>query len=74
MTFGLWLRRRRKDQGLTLAQVAERASLSVSFLSELERDLASARVVSVRTVVQLSQGYGLAVTTIIRRIREDKIL
>ncbi len=36
-TFGKWLYQNRKDQGLTQLQVAERAGLSFSYVSTLER-------------------------------------
>ncbi len=40
LTFGTLLRRARRDAGLTQAELAERAGVSVRTVSDLERDVA----------------------------------
>src|SRR5687768_6425280 len=47
---GLLLRSTRERQGLTLREVARRTALSPSFLSQLERDLVSPSIASLKQI------------------------
>ncbi|WP_459986805.1 cupin domain-containing protein, partial [Nocardioides sp. AN3] len=58
------LRKLRQEAGLTLGQAAERAELSPSFLSALERDQAG---VSARSLHRLAQVYDTTVSALVRR-------
>ncbi len=47
---GTSIRRARKRQGLTIQQVAETSGLSISFISQVERDLVSPSVTSLQKI------------------------
>lgn len=55
---GIWIRSQRKDQQLTLAQLAKRAGTGVRFLSELERGKESAELGKVMAVFA-ALGFGV---------------
>jgi DNA-binding transcriptional MerR regulator len=62
-SFGQRLRRLRHDAGLTLGQAAEKADLSPSFLSALERDQTG---ISSQSLYRLSHVYGSTVSALLR--------
>ena len=51
-SIGTELRRLRKERKLTLKEVSERSGLSVSFLSQVERDVSTLTFTSVRKIVK----------------------
>lgn len=55
---GTSIRRARKRRGLTLQQVAETSGLSISFISQVERDLVSPSVTSLQ---KISRALGLQI-------------
>lgn len=57
MPFGSEVRRRRRAQGLTLEQLAERSGLSPNYIASLETD--PRRDPSVSTVSKLAKGLGV---------------
>jgi transcriptional regulator with XRE-family HTH domain len=50
MELGNRLRARRQELGLSLRELAERVGLTASFLSQIERDLASPSIESLRKI------------------------
>jgi DNA-binding transcriptional MerR regulator/quercetin dioxygenase-like cupin family protein len=64
VAIGPRLRKLRQDAGLTLGQAAERAELSPSFLSALERDQTG---VSAQSLHRLAHVYGTTVSALVRR-------
>ncbi|MCL7454197.1 MAG: helix-turn-helix domain-containing protein, partial [Anaerolineae bacterium] len=50
MQLGNRLRARRQELGLSLRELAERVGLTASFLSQIERDLASPSIESLRKI------------------------
>jgi transcriptional regulator with XRE-family HTH domain len=72
---GARLRARRRERGLTIAEVAERAGLTAGFISQLERDLTS---VSLSSLYRICAVLGLRVGSLIddvpagRLIRRDE--
>ena len=50
MELGHRLRTRRQELGLSLRELAERVGLTASFLSQIERDLASPSIESLRKI------------------------
>lgn len=63
-TVGPRLRKLRQDAGMTLGKAAEKAELSPSFLSALERDQTG---VSARSLHRLAHVYGTTVSALVRR-------
>ena len=55
---GASIRRARKRRGLTMRQVAEASGLSISFISQLERDLVSP---SVNSLQKVSRALGMQI-------------
>jgi transcriptional regulator with XRE-family HTH domain len=56
---GAQVRRRRRDRGLTLADVSERSGLNVGYLSQVENDKASP---SLETLAALAEALGVPIT------------
>jgi transcriptional regulator with XRE-family HTH domain len=56
---GAQVRRRRRDRGLTLAEVAERTGLNVGYLSQVENDKASP---SLETLAALAEALDVPIT------------
>ena len=50
--FGLLIRRQRQNKNITLREMAERTSLSISFLSEIERGVAKPSMISLRKIAR----------------------
>lgn len=59
MDLGRLIRARRKQLGLTLREISKRSGLSVSFLSQVERDLASP---SMGSLVSLAKALGVSLS------------
>lgn len=57
-SLGASIRRSRKRRGLTIQQVAEASGLSISFISQLERDLVSP---SVNSLQKVSRALGIQI-------------
>ena len=57
-SLGANIRRTRKRRGLTMQQVAQASSLSISFLSQVERDLVSP---SVNSLQKISRALGIQI-------------
>ena len=57
MKFGNFLRSKREEQGLTLAEVAGRAGISIAYLSRIERDRENAP--KDELIAKLSRALGL---------------
>ena len=66
--FGLILRERREDMGLTQVEAAEMVGISNSFLCQLETG--ARRGNSVRTVARLAAAYGLDVGKLVSATEE----
>ena len=62
-TLGMKLRRRRKQAGMTLQDVAAKASLSIGFVSQVERDLS---VPSLSSLIGLAGALGARVEEFVR--------
>ena len=60
-TIGMNIRRIRKDNALTLKQLARRTGLSVSLLSQIERAESSA---SVSSLYKVASGLKIRITTL----------
>jgi len=58
------LRRHRQEQGLSLAQVAERSGVTKGFLSQLERGLSRASVASLR---RIADAVGISIAELLDR-------
>ncbi len=63
MLVGRKIRERRKELGLTLQELAEMTSLSVGFLSQVERNQATP---SLSSVINIVQSLGLSVNDLVR--------
>lgn len=63
---GATIRERRKAQGLTLAQMAQRANVSLGYLSQIELGKNSA---SVETLYRISLGLGIKIADLFRSIQ-----
>lgn len=59
MTIGQRIRERRKEQGLTLKQLAEKTDLTVTYLSDVERDRTRP---SLKTLGRVAEGLGIGTT------------
>lgn len=62
-TLGMKLRRRRKQAGMTLQEVAAKASLSIGFVSQVERDLSAP---SLSSLIGLAGALGARVEEFVR--------
>lgn len=63
---GAAIRERRKSQGLTLAQMAQRANVSLGYLSQIELGKNSA---SVETLYRISLGLGVKIADLFRSVQ-----
>ena len=54
-SFGEIIRKKRRGENITLKEMAERTGLSVSFLSEIERNVAKPSMGSLRKITQVLQ-------------------
>ena len=68
MNLGSVLRRLRKNQGLTLVKVSSATGLSVSFLSDIERNRARP---SLDSLEKLADFYGVGVDQLVQQIEKD---
>ncbi|MFB7112540.1 MULTISPECIES: cupin domain-containing protein [unclassified Streptomyces] len=69
---GQYLRRERLDQGLTLEKLAEKTGLSRSYLSNVERDVNSPTINTLRTIVE---ALGTTLSQLFRAVdREHRVL
>ena len=68
MNLGSVLRRLRKNQGLTLVKVSSETGLSVSFLSDIERNKARP---SLDSLEKLADFYGVGVDQLVQQIEKD---
>lgn len=62
------IRERRKSQGLTLAQLAQRANVSLGYLSQIELGKNSA---SIETLYRISLGLGIKMAELFQSVRMD---
>ena len=69
MHIGTVIRKHRKDRHLTLKKVAEKASVSEGFLSQVENDVNSP---SVDTLIRICEAIGVDAGDIISRISKQK--
>lgn len=69
MTLGALIRKHRREQKLTLKVVAEKASISEGFLSQVENDVNSP---SVETLIRICNAIGVNAGDIISRISQQK--
>ena len=69
MSLGALLRRRRKEKGLTLRAVAERAGLSEGFLSQVENDVKSP---SIDTLIGVCDAIGTDAGDIINLLKNQE--
>ncbi len=67
---GLRIRERRAELGLTLADVAERASLSVSYLSAVEKGV---NLPSLSTLVKITDALGVSIPTVLSEEGENRV-
>jgi transcriptional regulator with XRE-family HTH domain len=65
MTIGQRIRERRHEQGLTLKELAERTGLSLTYLSDVERDRTRP---SMKTLVRISEKLGSTATDLMRSV------
>ncbi|MCD6569282.1 MAG: helix-turn-helix domain-containing protein [Deltaproteobacteria bacterium] len=71
MNLGSALRKRRKEQRLTLKAVAEKAGISEGFLSQVENDVNSP---SVETLVNICNAIGIEAGDVIRQAQNQEML
>lgn len=72
MNLGPELRKRRKEKGLTLKTVAEKAGISEGFLSQVENDVNSP---SVETLIRICNAIGADAGDVIRQAeKQDRIV
>lgn len=69
MSLGSQLRELRKAKGLSLQAVAEKAGLSVSMVSQIERNLSSP---SLRSMRELASAVGVPIEMLFRRLQEPE--
>jgi transcriptional regulator with XRE-family HTH domain len=67
MTIGQRLREKRREKKLTLKQLAETTELSLTYLSDIERDRARP---SMKTLARVAQGLEVSVTDLMRGVDE----
>ena len=63
---GTAIRERRKNQGLTLAQMAQRTGVSLGYLSQIELGKNSA---SIETLYRISLGLGIRMSDLFQTIQ-----
>jgi transcriptional regulator with XRE-family HTH domain len=69
LSLGAKIRQQRKNQRLTLVQMAERCHISPSFLSQIERDQANPSVATLHTIAEV---FGLPLATFFDEQPEPK--
>ncbi len=67
---GLRVRERRAELGLTLADVAERASLSISYLSAVEKGV---NLPSLSTLVKITDALEVSIPTVLAEEGENRV-
>ncbi len=70
MRIGPRLREARRQRGLSLEQLAEATSLTKGFISQLERDIASA---SVASLIRICATLGIEIGSLFQSVRTDLI-
>jgi transcriptional regulator with XRE-family HTH domain len=65
MTIGQRLREKRKEKELTLKQLAEAADLSVTYLSDVERDRTRP---SIKTLMRIAEHLGVTTADLLRGV------
>jgi len=71
MNLGVVLRKKRKEKGITLKSVAEKADISEGFLSQVENDVSSP---SVETLIRICNALGINAGDIIREAEKKERL
>lgn len=66
---GNYIRRRREELGLTLAELSERCGLSESALSLIERNLRTR--LQFDTIAKLAQGLEVSIETLAKEMRTE---
>ncbi|MFT8467256.1 helix-turn-helix domain-containing protein [Acetobacter syzygii] len=70
LSMGARLRARRKSMGLSLKDVAERAGVSVGYLSQIERDISSP---SVKDLMEISRSLGTSASSFFEAATQDAV-